>query len=239
MAQVFQIENGQARVTLDGDEKHLTNGELLYIPPKIVHGFEFSKGTEGMVLSFPASVVQRLGPTTPTLTAWLSTAHRGTTTPATASLIFELARSFATTGTFRTQRLVALSHALIATLAADTVEPAASLHDPNRQFQRLDALIAEHLGDGWGPGDYASALHITTGHLSRIVRGATGGGLSQFLETAVMTEACRLLAFTRLSVAEVGYRLGYIDPPYFTRRFRTRMGETPTRYRARVAGETP
>ena len=60
--------------------------------------------------------------------------------------------------------------------------------------------------------------------------------LTAFLETAAMTEACRLIAFTRLPVAEVGYRLGYTDPPYFSRRFRARMGESPSAYRARVSG---
>ena len=68
-----------------------------------------------------------------------------------------------------------------------------------------------------------------------LCRGATGRSASQQIETARMTEAARLLAFTRMSAAEIGYRLGFEDPSYFSRRFRAVRGETPTDYRSRVA----
>lgn len=50
---------------------------------------------------------------------------------------------------------------------------------------------------------------------------------------ARLTEARRLLAFTLLPVAEIGYRLGFPDPAYFSRRFRAATGESPSVYRAR------
>ncbi|MEF9606167.1 helix-turn-helix transcriptional regulator, partial [Paracoccus sp. PXZ] len=77
------------------------------------------------------------------------------------------------------------------------------------------------------------ALSITPGHLNRICRAATGESASRHIEKAVMTEASRLLAFTRLSVAEIGYRLGFSDPSYFSRRFRVMTGQSPTTYRDR------
>jgi AraC family transcriptional activator of pobA len=237
MAQVFHIETGFARVTLDGAESALKNGEFLYVPPKIVHGFAFEQGTEGIVLSLPSPVIQRLGPTSPALTAWLTGTHHATLSEMAGTFLKQIALFHDKSGTFRAQRLVALSHALLTTLAEDSAETDRPDQDQTRQMQRLDALISEHLTAGWGAADYARALHMTAGHLNRIVRKDTGATLTQYLETAVMTEACRHLAFTRLPVAEVGYRLGYTDPPYFSRRFRARMGETPTEYRARVAGE--
>ncbi|WP_460274295.1 helix-turn-helix domain-containing protein [Celeribacter sp. ULVN23_4] len=237
MAQVFHIEQGHARVTLDGHDTTLEQGEFLYVPPQIVHGFAFDKGTEGFVLSLPSPVVQRLGPKTAALTAWLTAVHHGRLPDTGRRLLAEIAEFHESSGTFRAQRLVALSHALLITLAEDTEQPP-SAQDPNQQMQRLDALISEHLADGWSATDYADALHMTAGHLNRIVRTQSGMTLTAYLETAVMTEACRHLAFTRLAVAEVGYRLGYTDPPYFSRRFRLRMGETPSQYRSRVAGET-
>ncbi|MDO6725226.1 helix-turn-helix domain-containing protein [Celeribacter halophilus] len=237
MAQVFQIETGFARVTLDGQESSLNNGEFLYVPPKIVHGFAFERGTEGIVLSLPSPVVHRLGPAAPAMAAWLNGVHRGGLSDMADALLSQIALFHNKSGTFRAQRLVALSHALLVTLAEDTAPSDTQEQDQPRQMQRFDALISEHLTEGWGVTEYARALHMTAGHLNRIVRKDTGMTLTQYLETAVMTEACRHLAFTRLPVAEVGYRLGYSDPPYFSRRFRARMGETPTEYRARVAGE--
>jgi AraC family transcriptional regulator, transcriptional activator of pobA len=236
MAQMFYIENGQAKVTLDGVETWLKSGEILYVPPKIVHGFEFVKGTEGMVLSLPSPVVQRLGPASPGLTAWLAAPHQGIVSQTMENLIAELAQSYAKSGTFRTQTLIALAHALLMTLAEQGQSLDETAQDGSRQMQRVDALISEHLTEGWTARDFAAALHITTGHLNRIVRGAAGVNLSSYLETALMTEACRLIVFTRLPVAEVGYRLGFADPSYFSRRFRARMRETPTAYRQRMSG---
>lgn len=237
MAQVFQISSGAARVTLDGAETRLEPGQYLYIPPQIVHGFEFTRGTEGTVLSIPSPVVARLGPKTPALSDWLGTHRHGALSEGADALLASIKGAYGSNGDFRAQRLVSLTHALLALLADESTAAMPSPRDPNRQMQRLDALISEHLAEGWSARNYASALHVTTGHLNRVVRGAAGMSLTAYLETAVMTEACRLIAFTRLPVAEVGYRLGYADPPYFSRRFRLRMGETPSAYRARVSGE--
>jgi len=237
MAQVFQISTGAAKVTLDGMERQLGPSQYLYIPPQIVHGFEFTKGTEGTVLSIPSPVVARLGPKTAALDNWLGSSQHGALSEGAGGLLSSVVTTYGSNGNFRAQRLVSLTHALLAALADESTADAASPKDPNRQMQQLDALITGHLAEGWRARDYASALHVTTGHLNRVVRGTAGMSLTAYLETAVMTEACRLIAFTRLAVAEVGYRLGYADPPYFSRRFRLRMGETPSAYRARVSGE--
>ncbi|WP_428929348.1 helix-turn-helix domain-containing protein [Marinibacterium sp. SX1] len=234
MSQVFHIERGEARVQLDGETGRLQAGAYLYVPPQVVHGFDFARGTEGVVLSFPSPVVTRMGPKTPPFVAWLAAPRRGAVSPRIGRLITEMTEAYATSGTFRAQRLVALAHALLATLADETERPEPGAPGGGGQLQRLDALIAAHLAEGWTARDYALALHVTTGHLNRVVRGATGASLTAYLETATMTEACRLIAFTRLPLAEIAFRLSYADPSYFSRRFRARMGETPTAYRRRV-----
>ncbi|WP_255471261.1 helix-turn-helix domain-containing protein [Paracoccus sp. M683] len=234
MSQIFHIERGSARLTLDGASSRLEAGEYLFMPPQVVHGFAFSQGTEGVVLSFPSPVIARLGPRTAALNAWLAVPQQGPVSPATAQLIAMTAEIYGSAGMFRAQRLIAVAHALLAGLAEESLARDGAVQEAGRQMQRLDGLIAEHQGKGWGARDYASALHVTTGHLNRIVRGATGRSLTTYLETALMTEACRLIAFTRLPLAEVGYRLGFPDPSYFSRRFRLRVGRSPTDYRATV-----
>lgn len=236
MSQVFYIEHGSAHVILDGAEERLASGRYLYVPPQIVHGFEFTRGTEGTVLSFPSPVVSRLGPKATALVSWLATPQQGAVTAEVEQLIATLAATYVSTETFRAQRLIAFAHALLATLAEADLAEATSTPEAGRQLQRLDALIAKHLTKNWGARDYAAALHVTTGHLNRVVRTATGSNLTAYLETAVMIEACRLIAFTRLSMTEIGYRLGFSDPSYFSRRFRSRMGEAPSEYRKRVVG---
>lgn len=233
MAQLFQIETGVAKTQIDGRAGILKSTEFLYIPPRTVHGFEFERGTEGVVLSFPLPVINALTPQSPDLTQTLSGIVTGPVLPELAQLLELQSHGFESTGTFRTQRLIGLSYAILAHVGEIGTQNQSSGTGGHQILERLDHLIARHLAQHWRPSDYADALAITTGHLGRICRTATGKSASNYIETAVMTEASRLLAFTRLSVSEIGYRLGYTDPPYFSRRFRMACGITPSAYRAR------
>ena len=54
-----------------------------------------------------------------------------------------------------------------------------------------------------------------------------------------MGEASRLLAFTRLPMSEIGYRLGFDDPSHFSKRFRAARGLAPSAYRRQLEGRMP
>jgi AraC family transcriptional activator of pobA len=56
-------------------------------------------------------------------------------------------------------------------------------------------------------------------------------GAKAYLDHTRMTEACRLLAYTRLPVAGIAFRLGYDDPSHFSKRFRAVCGMAPSAYR--------
>lgn len=249
LAQVLAIESGQVSYQVDGVSGLLRNEEFLFVPLGAAHSFTFSSGTEGRVLTFPAPLLGADGPLGAEIRLRLSRVLRGAVDASTAQLLDLCARHFSSTGRFRAERLVALSQALLACLceigARDDADPA---HHDERSggdesggansraaalMARLDDLLRERMHEGWGAGEYAAALSISTGHLTRLCRSASGMGASRYIDMAAITEACRLLAFTQMPVAEIGYQLGYQDPAYFSRRFRALRGETPSAYRAR------
>lgn len=237
MTQLFYIEEGSARTQVDARSFDLESGDFLYLPILAVHGFDFSPGTEGLVLSFPLPVTASIGPAQDDIAGCLSAPVTGRASAPLVDLIGHMTRRLAGTGAFRAQSVVGLAHTILAEVAeagqSDKAGPDSAATD---RLQRLDALIARHLGDNWRPGDFAAALSVTTGQLSRICRQERGMSAGAYIEAAVMTEACRLLAFTRMPVAEVGYRTGFADPSHFSRRFRLSQGETPSNYRARFSG---
>ncbi|MGB0659783.1 MAG: helix-turn-helix domain-containing protein [Mangrovicoccus sp.] len=235
MAQLFLMERGSAKARIEGEIHRFEDGNFLFIPPKQVHSFEFSCGSEGWVLSFPLPIYQSLGPTNDELSLRLGEVLLAPVSQNLADQVHKLAGHYESSGIFRAQTLTAQAHLVLleALGAGGTTRKMAD--QKRRQIQRFDALIAAHLGDGWSPSDYASELSITTGHLSRICRDAAGCGASAYLRRALMAEACRLLAFTQISVSEIGYRLGFHDPAYFSRSFRHLRGESPSDYRARFA----
>lgn len=228
MSQILRIEGGEAQARADGEAMRLRAGDYLYIPAQVVHGFVFSQGAEGAVLSFPSPVTAGM---MPDMAPWLGAVRRGRVGARAGALMDDLQAVHAGAGTFRAQQLVGLTQVLLASLAeeSDAAAPSAG-----HALTRLESLIAANLGRGWTARDYAAAMNVTTSHLNRIIRAAKGHSLTAHLEAATMAEACRLIAFTRMPVAQIGYRLGFGDPSYFSRRFRRRMGESPSDYRLRL-----
>lgn len=236
MCQVFFMRRGEARVHLDAREGRLEDGMFLYAPAGVVHGFQFRKGCEGMVLSFPSPVVSGIAETSAALSQALAEAFSGPMPAFGEMLIDRISGEFAGTGAFRASQLLALSHGLLAELGASRPDAGQRATPSDRRMQAFQAQIADPRSKGWSVADHARALGITPGHLNRICRAVTGQSASRHLETALMTEAARLLAFTRLGAAEIGFQLGFDDPSYFSRRFRNLLGESPTAYRKRIAG---
>lgn len=236
MVQLFFMHRGAAEARIDGQEYQLRDGSFLFIPRLAVHGFSFRRGSEGLVLSFPLPVAQSATGGSAELAGDLDRPIAGESDPGFAALCGQLLDAFAASGTYRAQLLTALAQALLVRIAE--INASAHSREPSpahRRMRDFDGLLARQLGSGWRAADYASALSITPGHLNRLCQTATGQSASRYIETAVMTEASRLLAFTRLPIAEIGYRLGFDDPPYFSRRFRAARGLTPTDYRAQFA----
>ncbi|MFP5021035.1 helix-turn-helix transcriptional regulator [Pseudonocardia phyllosphaerae] len=79
--------------------------------------------------------------------------------------------------------------------------------------------------------DVAAAVGLTPGHLTTVVRQATGRTVQQWITERRLREARRLLVSTDLPVADVGARVGYPDPGYFARRFRAAHGVPPAGWR--------
>jgi len=236
MAQLFEIENGSVRAIVDGTQYAIESESFLYIPAQSVHEFIFQPDTKGKVIFFPQSILRTIGPTSPELSASLTRHFAGIRAPQLATLTDALAQLLQMALPYRHQTALGLAHSMLSVVAGLAPPPQTlALHPTRERLRELDALIVEHQSDGWGAAEYAAALAVSTGHLSRLCRTATGAGASIYIERTLMEEACRLLAFTRMSVAEAGYRLGYADPSYFSKRFRLVQGQSPTDYRQKFA----
>lgn len=236
MVQAFLMHQGEARVRVDGTDGHLEDGTFLFVPVQAVHGFSFRQGCEGLVLSIPLAVVSTIIAASDELAARLARPFIGRADARVLALAAEIAAAFRSSSPFRAVLLAGLAQSLLAALAEIAAQEAAAVSPlVHRRLLELDRLLARHLSDGWGVAEYAAALAVTPGHLNRICQTATGESAARYIEMTIMTEASRLLAFTRLPVAEIGFRLGFRDPPYFSRRYRARTGETPSAYRARFA----
>jgi AraC-like DNA-binding protein len=80
--------------------------------------------------------------------------------------------------------------------------------------------------------DLADALHLSSGHLSRIFRRTTGMTLEGFLIQQRVELAKKTLLDPRLNVAEVAERCGFCNPAYFASVFKKYVKCTPREFAA-------
>jgi AraC family transcriptional activator of pobA len=110
-------------------------------------------------------------------------------------------------------------------------ESGSSLAAADPRYTAFRDQVHRHLRDGWTLADHAREIGISERHLSRITRAATGQSAAALIEATVIREACRLLVYTRATIAAIGYDLGFDDPSYFSRAFRRVTGLSPGAYR--------
>lgn len=77
----------------------------------------------------------------------------------------------------------------------------------------------------------ARATNLSPGYLTTLVRRRTGRTVLEWIHERRMVEARRLLVETDESVERIGASVGYEDPVYFIRRFRSAHGATPASWR--------
>jgi len=110
-------------------------------------------------------------------------------------------------------------------------------HAPQKKVESQDILfsfqelIEKHFMEHRAPKYYANMLHLTPNYLNAICKKKAGKSAGELIRQRVLLEAKRLLAHTRLTVAEISYKLNFADNSYFGRYFKKYTGSTPETFR--------
>jgi YesN/AraC family two-component response regulator len=97
--------------------------------------------------------------------------------------------------------------------------------------QEFNQLLQQHYKTWKQPAQYAKALSVSVAHLNESVKNISGNPVSIQIQEKSVLEAKRLLYFTKLSVKEIGYELGYDNPVYFSKLFKKITSFTPLEFR--------
>jgi len=117
----------------------------------------------------------------------------------------------------------------VSRLAADVVDDLRLRDEP--LLAEVFDVIERRYGERLSLKDVATAVGLTPGHLTTVVRRRTGRTVGAWITERRMAQARTLLVQTDLPVAEIGRRVGYHDPAYFTRTFRRAHSATPLGWR--------
>lgn len=245
--QILWLARGSARVALDGRHDTLPAGRVLMLPPQCIHGFRFSPGADGVVVTFSCTLFERLQ-------SGLADLLRGMTVPAVCVLTESPDRkriemSFdaiheACTGQ-DVHRGLLLEAQLVSILVwLSRMLPGAAAEMPlargREHLARFSQLIEEKFTQHLPLEDYAANLNISTAHLNALCRRLTNHSALSLVHARIINEARRHLTYTLMPVRDIAELLGFSDPAYFTRFFKRATGVSPAVFRSRVlsAGES-
>lgn len=227
---------GQGRITVAGTTRGYGPNQAVFIPPGVMHGFEFTPRMQGTQVHFGRDHGLDLPETPHFLRPRDAIAQKEL-----VALIENIQRELETprTGAPRAARHHLGLLAVWLDRQLERERGAEPLPGRPQAAQRLTAryasLIERDFRANRSVADYAAALGVTPTHLTRACRATCGKGAHALLEDRMLFEARRLLSETRMPVRAVAETLGYASASYFTRAFQRAAGVTPTAFRRRPA----
>ena len=97
--------------------------------------------------------------------------------------------------------------------------------------QKIHDFVAAHYMTPFTREDLAGAVGVSEAYVSRVFRRVTGCSLWEYVNQYRVRSACELLDRTGMSVTEIALAAGFSDPAYFSRVFRSEIGQSPQSYR--------
>ena len=102
--------------------------------------------------------------------------------------------------------------------------------DMDKDFvEKFKALIEAKMGDSnLNVEDLGKDMGLSRVQLYRKIKSLTNYSPNELLRIARLKKAASLLASSDMTVAEIGYEVGFSSPSYFTKCYREQFGESPT-----------
>lgn len=88
------------------------------------------------------------------------------------------------------------------------------------KYIEFKQVVATNLTEHHSVNTIASNLSLTTNNLYNIVKEFAGVSPKEYINTSLILEAQRKLHYSRPSIKELAYDLGFSDPDYFSRLFK-------------------
>lgn len=102
--------------------------------------------------------------------------------------------------------------------------------DMDKDFvEKFKALIEAKMGDsGLNVEDLGKEMGLSRVQLYRKLKSLTNYSPNELLRIARLKKAASLLASSDMTVAEIGYEVGFSSPSYFAKCYKEQFGESPT-----------
>lgn len=106
-------------------------------------------------------------------------------------------------------------------------------------FHSIESTLGylhENIGENLTLADIAAHANLSPSHFSYLFKQQIGYSPVDYFIHLKMQHACQMLSFTKRTVQEIAYSVGYDDPYYFSRIFKKVIGISPRHYRQSPPG---
>lgn len=240
--QILYLQHGRARITLDDRQSDMEAGQVLLVPQRFIHGFQFDHSALGYVITVAYPLLARIarhhgkefsGLTAPSL-------HRlGDDIGGhyTRMAILALDAEYRQPAAHRQGQIETLLTSILVwgDRYAMRLAPSSVVDKGSRHFAHFERLIEESYTLQHPVSHYAKCIGITAAHLNAIARDRAGKSALELIHERVLLEAKRNLAYTSMTISVLSYALGFAEPAYFARFFKRHMGLAPKDFRKQAS----
>ena len=92
--------------------------------------------------------------------------------------------------------------------------------------------MQEHINENISLNDLSKQYNYSVSRFSNLFKKKTGYAPIDYFVQMKMQKACQQLDFTNESIKNIAFNMGFDDPYYFSKRFRTVIGMSPKKYRS-------
>ncbi len=230
--QIVYVTSGSGWHQIDFEKFKVTAGQIFMIKPGEVHIWKMSPQTKGFIVEYTDESVakdQAILRQATLLPGMIRVQAKSREKM--ESMIVAMIQEYEKKDFGFEITLQSLLLQMLIQLLRDYPQIYQQKRDEPSTTQKFRALIEEHFKKHHDVEYYAKAMGLSAKALTMRVARTTDQSARALIQERIVSEAKRLLTFTHLSVSEVGYDLGFDDPNYFVRFFKSQSGYSPLKFR--------
>jgi AraC family transcriptional regulator, transcriptional activator of pobA len=233
------IENGSLTHKVDLNDLTITNGQLFFVLPNQIHSVPAQKkdDIECFKMSFDQNCLSLLpkqfsfliNPLNSQIVSFESDSRQR------VKILFEILNKILHSDNDQKDAEIILAHlnslltelnnAYFKSVAKEKAEP-----NKIQKYVEFKIAVETHLTEQHSINTIADNLSVTTNNLYNIVKEFSGVSPKEFITNRLMLEAQRKLHYSKPTIKELAYDLGFNDPDYFSRLFKKSTGKSISKY---------
>lgn len=239
--QILLVLSEGGSIRIEDRSYDIPTDSLVVVPAAMVHAISFRPDTDGIVVTAAMAYANAVAQSDKRLLDVLSEAavfplaNHGVNRLAVVDSFNWLLKEYIWSAPGRRAAIMAqFLRVMVALLRMRSETEAPTPARTDRDYEiliRFRELIESHFRTERSLDFYAGAVGVSTQRLNLACKSRAGRTSSELLHERLIIEAKRFLIYMEMTVAEVGYSLGFEDPAYFSRFFTQRVGCAPGVYR--------